>query len=360
NPGKKNSMSCISRPAVNKQFLVALLTGLAMGFTVAYLALSPEMLTFADPHSSLEMEYVAGPSVDPGSHSENEEFHSMEDSTVADRLRDEVRVLCWIMTGPKNHEKRAKHVKATWGKRCNVLLFMSSKEDESLPAIALPVKEGRNNLWLKTKEAFKHIYKHYYDKADWFLKADDDTYVILENLRYMLMPHKPTEAVYFGCRFKPYVKQGYMSGGAGYVLSKEALKRFIEIGLTNSTGCSRSNGGAEDVEMGKCMEAVEVRAGDSRDSLGRGRFFPFVPEHHLIPGHVSKNFWYWQYIYYDSKEGMDCCSDNAVSFHYVSPNQMYVLEYLIYHLRPYGISFHVEMPPELTDTSPTKYEITTT
>ena len=56
---------------------------------------------------------------------------------------------------------------------------------------------------------------YFRDQADWFMKADDDTYVIVENLRYMLQSHKPTDPIYFGCKFKPIVKQGYMSGGAG-------------------------------------------------------------------------------------------------------------------------------------------------
>ena len=122
-------------------------------------------------------------------------------------------------------------MKATWGRRCNKILVMSSITDHEVPTIKLKLGEGGDNythLWGKTKSAFRHIYQNHFDDYDWFVKADDDTYMIIENLRYLLKDYNSSHPLYFG-RKLIWEEQGFMSGGAGYVLSKEALRRFIEV-----------------------------------------------------------------------------------------------------------------------------------
>ncbi|XP_023080620.1 glycoprotein-N-acetylgalactosamine 3-beta-galactosyltransferase 1 isoform X4 [Piliocolobus tephrosceles] len=225
--------------------------------------------------------------------------HKDENTDIAENLYQKVKILCWVMTGPQNLEKKAKHVKATWAQRCNKVLFMSSEENKDFPAVGLKTKEGRDQLYWKTIKAFQYVHEHYLEDADWFLKADDDTYVILDNLRWLLSKYDPEEPIYFGRRFKPYVKQGYMSGGAGYVLSKEALKRFVDAFKTDK--CTHSSS-IEDLALGRCMEIINVEAGDSRDTTGKETFHPFVPEHHLIKGYLPRTFWYWNYNYYPPVE----------------------------------------------------------
>lgn len=69
----------------------------------------------------------------------NDDAHAMENNSIADKLYNEVRILCWVLTNPDNHQTKARHVRNTWGRRCNQLLFMSS-EAGKLKCDASPIK----------------------------------------------------------------------------------------------------------------------------------------------------------------------------------------------------------------------------
>ena len=91
------------------------------------------------------------------------------------------------------------------------------------------------------------------------------------------------------------------SNFAGYTLSREAVKRFVEIGLKteDQSKCKTiADTGAEDAEMGKCLMNSKVVAGDSRDAQGLPRYFPLNPGG-IISGHNPD--WYWQYIWFNHK-----------------------------------------------------------
>ncbi|XP_041355376.1 glycoprotein-N-acetylgalactosamine 3-beta-galactosyltransferase 1-B-like [Gigantopelta aegis] len=251
---------------------------------------------------------------------------------VARKLFERVRVLCWVMTSPQNLEPRVKHVLRTWGRRCNKLVIISSKANATYGAVAINVTEGRNQLTQKTLGGFHYVYKHHFDDADWFLKTDDDTYVIMENLRYMLSEQDPKEPVYFGHHFNSIGTFPYSSGGSGFVVSKEALRRFGRE--ADSSKVCRQTGSAGDEAFGQCMGKLGVKLKNSTDKFGGTRFHCLNPSD-FVTGRYPD--WLYRYDANGLRKGVDSISDYVISFHYVAGNQMDVLEYLIYHAKPYGI-----------------------
>lgn len=83
------------------------------------------------------------------------------------------------------------------------IVLWASVQASDLPTVDVNTTEGHDYLWGKTRKALTYLHDTELDNYDWFLKADDDTYVIMENLRFMLLPHSPTTPIYFGCKLRP-------------------------------------------------------------------------------------------------------------------------------------------------------------
>ncbi|BHF58790.1 hypothetical protein SprV_0100174500 [Sparganum proliferum] len=127
------------------------------------------------------------------------------------------------------------------------------------------------HLWSKMRKIVRYVYQ-YRNDYDYFYKADDDTYMFVENLADELSRRNPDEPFMMGRRFPRFQIKGYFSGGAGYVLSRGALKLLVEKAIDIHPTCPTYDEDKEDVKMSVCGVAVGVNLYDALDNRRRIKF----------------------------------------------------------------------------------------
>jgi len=230
--------------------------------------------------------------------------------------------LYWVLTAPQNEDTRDLEIIESWGQNIpwDSLLFFGTSWNETVSGYDYVQCANVDSTFKAKKEMMGWVYvSEKYPDRDWYVKADDDSYLIIDTLHEYLETLDPTIPYFLGRKFH-YIGPGgfqYVSGGATYVLSRaavallrggmdECLKRFA---FPNFEG---------DVAISHCLQLVGIFPEDTRDILGRERFHPFNYAAHLAGNAGETTSWYRLFSMGPLMEGDNCCGvRTTVSFHYM-------------------------------------------
>ena len=211
---------------------------------------------------------------------------------IMSAILPEPKIFCFICSQLKNLDTRAKAIYTSWGHKCTDYRFVSLVPNVYLTyekidtvynnsfKILKPTgmyNDTYGNLTYKVLLGFEDIYKMQ-PTFDWFLKADDDTFIFYDNLRDFVATKNPKSPVTFGYDFKVNVEKGYHSGGGGYLLSNEAMNRLV----SNWRSYNKAPGYYEDIAIAQILRTLGVYPESSIDHKGRERFHPLALWSHYL------------------------------------------------------------------------------
>lgn len=303
------------------------------------------------------------------------------------------KILCFVNTYDANHQTKAKAVMETWGPKCDKLVFASNKTDESIGSIRINASSAYDELWGKHRETLRYIYSTYKNEYDWFFKADDDTFVIVENLRAFLnseeVQARNAEPLYIGSDHGGLVvnekgivefdktfldltilrryfertdnKFVYNVGGAGYALNHAFMEKLMYWIDREECAPNRSlTTFLDDNMLAVCAANFGSFPYNTRDYIGRERFHQYPPSrlYAAKPGDELYEGLNFVKRYSGGFEGGEsCCSTESISFHYIDPIGMHHMHNILYRCQKESLrNKNPRIPPGSFSSSDTQHQ----
>ncbi|ORY06199.1 hypothetical protein K493DRAFT_344636 [Basidiobolus meristosporus CBS 931.73] len=252
-------------------------------------------------------------------------------------VRPSKKLVIFLLTSMNTLPTRGKDVSLTWGKRAKeyresgssvspVDVMFSESADTSkygLPHLPLP-DVGYSELYKKTFSTFHYLYEHHLNDYEWFMKADDDTFVKVHTLMSLLNnPNiNASEPLLFG-----RTGGSWCWGGSGYIINRRMLSLvgpYLPYCLKNEKYV-----GPEDVMFGECVKYALSQALPDYQSPGcqnildgNGHEFFAISSDDVLWEHLDDPQYTFNIPYSDSYEWS---FGKAVTLHSVKGSLMYKL-----------------------------------
>lgn len=255
------------------------------------------------------------------------------------------RILCATYTHDKKHEAVVM-MRNIWGVHCDRhLIFTNNPDDpvlqdvpeEDVVKLTPHGGESYDNMWQKTREAFKFLSSQaWIEDFHFFFFCGDDTFMIPANLRVLLaspevaLPHKAGAPLFLGYRqlTRDYDSRGHARpidsfstafvSGAGYVMNQLALQLAGHLVVTSKHCSPDMHASHEDVYLADCLRVGGVHSRDARNAFGEDRFVILSPLHMHYQVRDQDYSWWWRdYRGRQMPVGLDIVAEDAVLFHYM-------------------------------------------
>jgi hypothetical protein len=192
-------------------------------------------------------------------------------------------IFCFVLSASNRHLTSSRAIAYTWGKRCDRFYFVTRLQNTSFDLMMLDEFENITDISSNTiNEHTLNVLSYLQNKElffsyQWFLRATDDSFVVMPNLRRLINQIEITEhdrpLVYVGDVEQMYKKYDISTSGSVMLFNRNALNRFVASPFENdeqnleleNRRCSTKM--IYDHELVTCMRRIGININPVNDNL---------------------------------------------------------------------------------------------